>query len=45
MPETYVNIPLFISQMKIILPLILIVIVGLLSWVIYMEKKKEGSDE
>ena len=45
MGETYANIPLFVSQMKIVLPVVVLILVGLFAWGTYQDKKSRKAEE
>lgn len=44
MPETYANIPLFVAQVAILLPVMLISLIASFAWATYQDKKLEQGD-
>lgn len=44
MPETYANIPLFVAQVAILLPVMLISLIASFAWATYQDKKSEQGD-
>ena len=45
MPETYANIPLFVAQMKYILPITIISIIAFFAWATYQDRKFKKEKE
>lgn len=45
MPETYSNPLLFVAQMKVLLPIAILILVALFLWATYEEKKQKKKAE